>query len=200
MNDQRPKDEWCGFGGGWCILPAGHQGAHTGGCGTYMTTEQPSSNPSNDIVAKLRATEEWWTIRPVCVEAADEISRLRQVNSGLDMNIEERDREIERLTHDIERHLTITSELATDIERLRAALERIMDFTGTLTRGTTHYEGCADDHPMCQIWCMAQGALSFNGRPADETASVPPNRSVATISETLSNETGVPLTPWGKRK
>lgn len=50
------------------------------------------------------------------------------LNSMYD-EIRKRDAEIERLQHDIERHIRITSAEATENERLRAALRKIEERT-----------------------------------------------------------------------
>ena len=47
-----------------------------------------------------------------------------------------------------------------EADRLRDALESVMRYCEELTRGTTHYEGCADDHPYCKIWSIAQQAIA----------------------------------------
>lgn len=140
---------------------------------------------SNELVKLLRAfgiegSPNW--------RAADEIERLTRVSAE---SVEhwrklylkaDRDFGLLRAEHERLRAILLTDDAAieevqAENARLRAALEISAETCETC------YE-------------RAREAL----RPADETASVTPNRSVATISETLSNETGVPLTPWGKRK
>jgi hypothetical protein len=70
---------------------------------------------TGDLVARLRAytnhNSRYGDLHPgICLEAADELERLRK--------------EVSELRHDIDRHLTICSELATENERLRAAALR----------------------------------------------------------------------------
>lgn len=74
-------------------------------------------------------------------------------------------KEAQDALHDAAQNVAIEN---AEVLMLRAALEEVMRVTGKLTYGTTHYEGCADDHPMCRIWCIAQGAVSRT-RPSDET-------------------------------
>ena len=81
-----------------------------------------------DIVDRLRAQWEMFH-SPVILEAADEIERLRRAGfGGLSFDIAEKQRqEIERLTTAVNMLLDGTAMRDAEIERLRAALEDILD-------------------------------------------------------------------------
>jgi hypothetical protein len=74
--------------------------------------------------------------------------------------IERMDKMIERLTRERDEWKAAAQEACDENNRLRDALESVMRYCEELTRGTTHYEGCADGHPYCKIWSIAQQAIA----------------------------------------
>ena len=99
---------------------------------------------------------------------------------------------------DLEWALDRAGELADWINRARPVITELM--AAYERRVRSHPDFRPEDAPKrpwaCMEYVAAEALLRDQpvavveiNRPADETSSVPPNRSVATISETLSNET-----------
>lgn len=80
--------------------------------------------------------------------------------------------ELEALIHDIERHIAIASELATENDRLRAALERISRFSagepGRIAREARAGTSPPDSHTGTEV-----NQDRPEDRPADETSVGP---------------------------
>ena len=70
----------------------------------------------------------------------------------------------------------VETERRHDPEALRAALSEIMGLCGPQINQSTHWEGCADVHPFCRIFCVAQGAISHNGIAQEKSAPPVPCR------------------------
>lgn len=61
------------------------------------------------------------------------------------------EREIERLRHDIERHIAIASELATENERLRTTIERLREALESIAGGEIYPVQAALDALMAEV-------------------------------------------------